>query len=85
MRNGCLEPRFLPGSLRKPWPDYRDVQDTQVLEQNAAAEAQGLNDKVIEKIVCRFRKVVGQNCGNITGVIDDLGNDGRNAGRDCRN
>lgn len=84
MRDGCLEPRFLPGSLRKPRPDYRDVQDAQVLEQNAPAEAQGLDDKVIEKVICRSRKVGGQNCGNITGIINDLGNDVRDAGRDCR-
>ena len=84
MWDGRLEPRFLPGSLCEPWPDCRDVQDAQILEQNASAEAQGLNDKVIEKVVCRSRKVVGQDRGNVTGSINDLGNDIGDAGRDCR-
>ena len=39
MWDGRLEPRFLPGSLREPRPDNRDVQDAQVLEQNTPAEA----------------------------------------------
>jgi len=39
MWDGRLKPRFLPRSLREPRPDYGDVQDAQVLEQNAPAEA----------------------------------------------
>ena len=39
MWNGHLEPRFLTWSLCEPRPDEGDVQETQVLEQNAPAEA----------------------------------------------
>ena len=79
-----LKPRLFPRSLGEPRPDCRNVQDAQVLEQNAPTEAQGLNNKVIEKVIGRFRKVGGQKSGNVTGIVDDLRNDIDDAGRDCR-
>lgn len=59
MWDSRLEPGFLPRRLREPRPNSSDVQDTQVLKQNTPAESQSLDDKVIEKIVGRFRKVGG--------------------------
>ena len=84
MRDRGLKPRLFPRSLGEPRPDGGNVQDAQVLEQNAPAEPQGLNNKVIEKVIGRFRKVGGQKSGNITGIVDDLRNDVDDAGRDCR-
>ena len=84
MWDGRLEPRFLPRCLREPRPNCCDVQEAQILKQNTPAKAQGLNDKVIEKIIRRSWKVVGQKCGNVSRIIDDLRNDGGDAGRDRR-
>ena len=39
MWDGRLEPRFLTRGLCEPWPDRGDVQEAQVLEQNAPTEA----------------------------------------------
>ena len=39
MWDGHLEPRFLTRGLCEPWPDRGNVQDAQVLEQNAPAKA----------------------------------------------
>ena len=39
MWDGRLEPRFLTRSLCEPRPDRGNVQEAQVLEQNAPAKA----------------------------------------------
>lgn len=84
MWDGRLKPGFLSRSLRKPGPYCCDVQDAQVLKQDAPAEPQGLNDEVIEKVVGRFREVGGQNGGDVTRIVDDLRNDIDDAGRNGR-
>ena len=83
MRNSRLEPCFLSRSLREPWPDCRYVEQAQVLKQNAPTESQGLYDKVIEEVVGRFREVSGQNGGDISGILDNRGDDIYYARRDC--
>lgn len=54
MRNRGLQPRLLSRSLREPRPDRGDVQKSKILEQYAAAETQGLNNEIVEEIVCRL-------------------------------
>lgn len=84
MRDGRLKPRFLSGSLCEPRPNNGDIQDAQVLEQNASTKAQGLNDKVIEKIIGRLGKVISQNCRDVAGSLEDRRDNSSEAGRDCR-
>ena len=83
MWDSRLEPRLFPRSLREPWPDDRNIQEAQVLKEDASTEAQRLNDKIIEEVVCRSRKIVCQNCRDISRISDDPGNDIGNAGGDC--
>lgn len=79
MGDSGLQPRFFTRCLCKAWPDQRDVQDAQVLEQNAAAETQGLNNKVVEEVIGRRGDVGGQKSGNADWVVDDQRHDLDNA------
>ena len=80
MWDGRLKPRFFPRSLREPRPDCCDVQDAQVLEQDTPAEAQGLKNEVVEKVVGRLGKIGGQDTGNVNGIMNELGNGSDEAG-----
>lgn len=58
MWNGSLEPRFFPGSLREPRPNCCDVKDAQVLKEDTSAEAEALDDEIIEEMVCRPGEII---------------------------
>lgn len=56
--NCRLKERFFSRGLCEPRPDGGDVEKAQVLEENTSAEAEGLDDEVVEKVVCRFGEIV---------------------------
>lgn len=60
MWNRRLKPSLFTRSLREPGPDECDEEQPQVLEQNAAAEAQRLYNEVVEEVVRRFWQVRSQ-------------------------
>ena len=84
MWNRGLQPRFFSGCLSEPGPYCRYVQNAQILEKNASTKAQGLNDKVIEKVVGRSWEVGGQYGRNVNRIFDNLRYDSNEAGRKSR-
>ena len=82
MWDGRLKPRLFSRSLCKPWPDGGDVQNPQVLKQYTSTPTERLDDEVIEKIIGGFRKVVRKNDRDVGWIVDNIGNDGGDTGRD---
>lgn len=80
MRDGGLQEGFFSRSLCEPWPDSRDVQNAQILEQYASAEAQALDDEVIKEVVGGFGKVGSQSRWYRGGIFDDYWYRCNNAG-----
>ena len=79
-----LKPCLLPRSLREPRPNRGNVQNAQVLEKNRATPAKSLNNKVVEKVVCGFRKIIRKNSRDVDWISNDCRDDRNNAGGNRR-
>ena len=54
------------------------------MKQNAPAKSQGLNDKVIDEVIGRFRKIGGQNIRYAHRILGNQGNNSDGARCDSR-
>ncbi len=73
MRNRCLKPCFLSRSLSETWPDECNVQNPEILEYDAAAEAECLDNEIVEEIVRSFGQIGSKNSGDVGWIVDDEG------------